>query len=403
MDNLIYNIEKTILSTIIYNNSQLNTLIDKNFYPDEFTYAPHQIICKIMFDLYSENKEINEQSIHTKNKNIEKDLIEILAANPVTDISQNLNTLIDNRISFKYDLFAKQILNTKELEKKEKLAFEFFEQSDKNLSTYNEIEIVPLGKVSIEKIELTCDDYLPIIKKTCTLIIARGDTGKTFLILKNALHYKLSQIKSGTLKKCFCWFTEDDNSSVIKNREILIIKTFFSEEDQKLLLDPKYDDLICVASNPPFAFMHLENYRPIINNSFYALKRKLKEFELVIFDPLTTFYGGDENDNYYARQFMNIITNWASEANNSVVLLHNTPNNAKKARGAEAIRDAAKVSYIVDKIRDKDGNVVPNAKTLEIYIDKDNYNLKDTIANLKHIEYKKEKKTFRLEVFPQKG
>lgn len=149
--------------------------------------------------------------------------------------------------------------------------------------------------------------------------------------------------------------------------------------------------------------MHLENYRPIINNSFYALKRKLKEFELVIFDPLTTFYGGDENDNYYARQFMNIITNWASEANNSVVLLHNTPNNAKKARGAEAIRDAAKVSYIVDKIRDKDGNVVPNAKTLEIYIDKDNYNLKDTIANLKHIEYKKEKKTFRLEVFPQKG
>lgn len=125
MDNLIYNIEKTILSTIIYNNSQLNTLIDKNFYPDEFTYAPHQIICKIMFDLYSENKEINEQSIHTKNKNIEKDLIEILAANPVTDISQNLNTLIDNRISFKYDLFAKQILNTKELEKKKNLHLNF--------------------------------------------------------------------------------------------------------------------------------------------------------------------------------------------------------------------------------------------------------------------------------------
>lgn len=264
----------------------------------------------------------------------------------------------------------------------------------------NKLNIVPLGKVKSKPLEFVSSYYLPFTKKTCTLVVAPGDTGKTFIVLLNALYYKLEQIKSEKLNKCFCWFSEDDCEIVIKNRELALINFYFNDEEKKLLLDEKYDELICVALNPPFAFMHLENQAPTVSQNFLELRNHLKDFELIVLDPLSNFNGADENNNFFAKQLMNLLDTWASSENKAVVILHNTPSGKVKARGAEAIRDAAKTSYLLKRIVDKDGEPISNSNKLEIVIDKDNYNIKSIIE--KTIPgYQSLRKSFRLDVFPK--
>jgi replicative DNA helicase len=389
---------------MIESSTVLESAIDQGLLPVHFTYMPHREIYTVILDLYKTNEIINELNIYNKNKKLENTLTEIISTSPVTNVSTYINSLFENHKTLQIDLFAKKLLNVKDnLKLKEQLLNEYIFSHTNQLKN-DEVNIVPLGKITPKKIEFICGDYLPVIKKTCTLVIAPGDTGKTFLALKNALHYKLKQIKDKTFKKCFCWLSEDDNETVIKNRELDLINTLFNDEEKKLLLDPEYEDLIYVSNSSTFPFMHLENYAPVINPNLFILKQKLKDFEYIVLDPLSNFYGGDENDNYYAKQFMNIISNWAKDENKAIMILHNTPSAAKtKARGAEAIRDAAKVSYVLKKILDKEGLPLQNTNKLDIYIEKDNYNLKTTIKELYKEKYQENKKTFRLEVFPKKG
>ena len=406
MDNKDYLLssEKIILSSMLDSKNVIENAIAEGLMPFHFSYAPHKTIYEIILELYKDGEEVNEINIFKKNKNLEKTLTEIIIEFARNEISSYTKILFENYKRFQYDLLAKKILNAKDnLNQKEQLLNEFT-SLQQTLQKNDEVEIIPLGKVVQKEISFICKDYLPVILKTCTLVIAPGDTGKSFLALKNALMYKLSQIKDGTFKKCFCWFSEDDNETVIKNRELNIINTSFNQEDKKLLLSSEYEDLICVANSNTFPFMNLENYSPVLNSNFYILKQKLKEFEYIILDPLSNFYGGDENDNYYAKQFMNIIVNWASDDNKAIMILHNTPGATKtKARGAEAIRDAAKVCYVISRITDKEGIIVPNTNKLDITIGKDNYNLKTYIKEIYKNNYQDSKASFRLEVFPKKG
>ena len=135
---------------------------------------------------------------------------------------------------------AKQITNdNQEISGKE--LYSKLLQSINNIQVDNMFKIKSLDDVEDKNIEVCCQNYLPLVKRTANTIVAKGDTGKTFVLLTVALHYQLEQIKRQTYKKCLCWFTEDD-TSIIKERRNLLIDTHFTKSDAELLRDPKYKD-----------------------------------------------------------------------------------------------------------------------------------------------------------------
>lgn len=122
---------------------------------------------------------------------------------------------------------------------------------------------------------------------------------------------------------------------------------------------------------------------------FEQLKVELKDYDLIVLDPLLAFYGADENDNSQARIFMQPFMNWCKETNKSVVFLHHSnKGDNSSTRGAGAFVDASRVCYEVNKIYQKDKKSLDlNSLHLrDIKLSKDNYG---AIKHLKQFNVKR--------------
>ncbi len=394
MDNFVLNIERTLLSTILYDNKNLEIFVKYGLKASDFNFLVHKEIYKAMFSLSKKLLEINLINLHSINQNFEQHLVQIELANPVTNPIHYIETLKDYKLKQEIITNSKKLIALeKDDEVSGKRAFSLLLENINQINLENQklFKIYPLDDAIADKPKILCSNIVPIVKKTVNLFTAKGGTGKTFLLLTIALHYQLNEIKNKTFNKCFCWFTEDD-SSIIKNRKAEIIKDNFSQNDAKLLLDPQYKDLLQISNELPFHFLFKNNKNKFeVEEQFYILKYALKDFELLIFDPLASFLGINENDNSLAKSFMNLMVHWAREEDKAIALIHHTPYKEEKARGSESIRDTSKIHYFIRKIYDKEGKILPNTKdSLEIIIDKDNYNI------LKNFN-----KKFRVKVFPK--
>ena len=141
-----------------------------------------------------------------------------------------------------------------------------------------------------------------------------------------------------------------------------------------------------------------------VSPEFHKIKRQLRPYEFIVFDPLLAFYGADENDNSQARLFMQPFMNWCKEMNKSIVFLHhsNKPvgsDNLSRTRGAGAFVDAARVCYEMNKIYKKDNKTLDLdcLHLRDIKLSKDNYgaikHLKQFNVN-RHITPKDSSKDF---------
>ena len=117
-----------------------------------------------------------------------------------------------------------------------------------------------------------------------------------------------------------------------------------------------------------------------INPLFYKLKNSLKDVEFIILDPLIAFFGGDENNNSQAREFMNLLTEWADKEDKAILVVHhNNKSTTGGIRGASAFVDAVRLQYELIKEDEKE-NANPNKETTpmpdnyrKIIIQKDNW------------------------------
>ena len=390
-NNYLLNIEQAILSSIIYDNKIIELLISKGLVYDDFTSLAHQEIFKIMTILSKKYVDINEINIANENANLENSLIQILSTNPITNPISYIEIIKDNKLKINTLKIAKQITNdNQEISGKE--LYSKLLQSINNIQIDNMFKIKSLDDVEDKKIEVCCQNYLPLVKRTANTIVAKGDTGKTFVLLTVALHYQLEQIKRQTYKKCLCWFTEDD-TSIIKERRNLLIDTHFTKSDAELLRDPKYKDLLEITEELPFHFINKTFNKFEIDEKFYMLQHITRDKELIILDPLASFIGINENDNSSNKAFMDLISHWAKKDDKYIALIHHTPNDKLKGRGGEAIRDSSKVQYFLQKIKDEKGVLVERAKeSLDVIVDKDNYNI-----------FNDKPKKFRIKVFPNEN
>ena len=69
---------------------------------------------------------------------------------------------------------------------------------------------------------------------------------------------------------------------------------------------------------------------------------------------------------------MQLFTHWANKENKTIIFIHHSTKNTTQSRGASAFVDAVRVVYELDKIKNKNGDILESNKR-EIKLTKDNY------------------------------
>jgi hypothetical protein len=203
------------------------------------------------------------------------------------------------------------------------------------------------------------------------LFYGKGSVGKTTLML----HYALELAKSNSDKKMFLWLRENPVSQTV-NFAKSIIKWKYPNEDFDEIYD-KFDKKVFFAHDQWRHFSLLTLNRMTRNAyapaEFYKLRDKLKEYDILVFDPLSSFAEDlDLNNNSHFNRFFGEMQTWAIEENKCIVFLHHqtkandVENRADRIMGASAIANHVRLAFHVGSAGSGNATVT---------IDKDNIGL----------------------------
>lgn len=385
---LINQTEALVLSSILFNPTLIEDISIK-LKPNDFYFLPHKDIYEAMLNLHSEDMPIDEDYIIKKSKKPinQSILIKILSATPVTDIYKYVKSIKEDSLKRQFQNLSLELKKNSENENlSNDEIFQFLKDKQDEIRTNN---IFTINKNCILDVvekepEFYLKNWLPIPLGTITIISAQGGTGKTWIVVQVALRFILENLN----KKVFLWLSED-LESIVKHR----MNSVCSD-----ILDTKLDDRfknITTTDTAPQPLLERDKGVYKMSYRFEQLKAELKDYDLIVLDPLLAFYGGEENDNSQARLFMQPFMNWCKETNKSVVFLHhsNKPtgdNILSKTRGAGAFVDASRVCYEVSKVYQKDKKSLDldlNSLHLrDIKLSKDNYG---AIKHLKEFTVKR--------------
>lgn len=365
------NLERTLLSSLIFEPA----LIDEHFHSlnsqSLFFQESHQIICQTILKLHTDSVPVEEGMINSSLKksghDVEKELIFILTTTPAASIQPYINALsefADKRHlitlinAFNRDLHDESILPTALLSKtidrlenfRQTHRIELFETSD-------------ITSIQAEEADFICKSWLPFPKKTVSLISAPGGSGKSWMVLQLMMRHLIDTPTA----KAFAWLSEDPTGLTAHRAEKIA-----SSIVAKPLLNFKGR---LVISNSPTIQVLIEQGRGVEVNAFFTdFKKSLREYDLIILDPLIAFFGADENNNAHARKFMQLFTEWAAKENKTIIFIHHSTKNTTQARGASAFTDAVRLVYEVSVVTDKKGEVDETRSHLrKISLTKDNY------------------------------
>lgn len=201
------------------------------------------------------------------------------------------------------------------------------------------LNIAKLSEIKITRPKFLIKDFLPIPENGVTMISSRGGYGKTFLAIRIALEVA----KNYPDKKILLWLTEDPEG-VVKNRAKALVRDFMPGYEFE-----EFEQAIDIVTNPPIQLAYKEKgiFKP--NPDWANLIDDLIDYDVIVFDPLLAFFGGEENDNSQARIFMQPFIELATRGEKSIILLHHStkPNKdgISKTRGAGAFTDACRLVY----------------------------------------------------------
>ena len=387
----LYNIdvERAILNSIIFDNTKLEEIA--SILNKEDFYLPfHQIVYQTILELIKQKDFIDEFILKDeliKRKKFDEELFfEIISTTPIENLEEYGKIIKELALKRRLEtLLKKNSINIAERD-----TFELIEALKSELEHIekNQIETsFKLKKFSIvenKDIEFILKDFLPIPKKAVTLLSAKGGAGKSWLVLQLALKY-INQ----TGKKVFAWLSEDPDFATKKRAEKILNEILINHNDTRYfdINHPIYDNFSYLGSETrPFHLIEYDYKNKKINPLFYKLKHTLRDFEFIILDPLIAFYGGDENNNSQAREFMNLLTEWADKEDKAILVVHhNNKSTTGGIRGASAFVDAVRLQYQLfhPQELEKEGELLPDNYRI-IKIMKDNWGV-ERILNKKEI------------------
>ena len=204
--------------------------------------------------------------------------------------------------------------------------------------------------------KIVCSDYLPLVANDVNLISASGGIGKTFAALALVLH----RLKENQAQDAYAyiWATEDV-PALMKTREIAVVNQYlakgidFREETKRICYGYKHT-----------RFLEKVNGRYEPTEYFQDVMKQLCAFDIVVFDPLLNFFGGDnENDNGQARAFMTLLKQSAVKYRTTFIVVHHGRKDDGAMRGASAFMDSVRLAYEFQRSAGEDGVTARMTKT----------------------------------------
>jgi len=389
-------IERAILSSVLSDSTsydEISHILNTN----DFYLPFHQVVFQTIKELLNERDFIDEYILKDeleKEKKLNEELfLEIIATTPIANVEDYAKIIKELALKRRLELLLKK----NSINIAEKDTFEIVEALKSELEGINKnnidtFKLKTFSKVENKDIEFILKDYLPIPKKAVTLLSAKGGAGKSWLVLQLALKF-INQ----TGKKVFAWLSEDPDFATKKRAEKILNEILINHNDTKYfdINHSIYNNFCYLGSETrPFHLIEYDYKNKKINPLFYKLKHTLKDFDFIILDPLIAFFGGDENNNSQAREFMNLLTEWADKEDKAILgVHHNNKSTTGGIRGASAFVDAVRLQYqlyLPSELNEE--NLLPNNYRI-VKVIKDNWGV-TKILNKNEIE---------IEIFGKEG
>ena len=370
-----FNFERAVLSSVIFDPATFDTIsIPLN--ADDFFLPFHRALYSAIEAIAIKEQPISDDFIMLEMQKAktydEMALLEVMSANPISNVMA-------------YVKHIKQFSSSRKLQNLSMEMNKDIQAEDKELDDVldmarDRLEEIESGSFSLELVSAKdlkevlptfhLKNWLPIPSSALSLISADGGVGKTWLVIQIAVRYV---VEHKFEKKAFLWLSEDPEG---------VIKERLREVIEFLGYASSHDNIVhCVTfstTEPPALIVRKGFKTSSISSKFYTIKKQLRGFGLIVFDPLSSFMGGDENDNSEASTFMKPFKKWCAEEDKSIVFLHHhTKGDGKSAgvfRGATTLRTSVRIAYEMDIVRDFKGNREEGKREMRsIKLTKDNW------------------------------
>jgi replicative DNA helicase len=357
-ENYNLNIEKAMLSTVLFEVGSFGEMLDAGLEAKHFYLPFHSYFWDVCVQLEADEMPIDEEFIVKRLKKAghfeESHFLEVLCTTQLGNYGAYVEELKSLYMARTLQALIKQAGNTQEID------VDALQAQISIVSEAKTRKTSPKRLVDVEakEVEFMGKEWLPFPVDTVSMISAAGGTGKTWTILQVAIRYCLDN----PTKKAYLWLSED-LESLVKSRAIAAAKL--------ISYDTFLPKNLYISNDSPLTLLDRNKLSP----DFMTLKRELKDYDLIVFDPLLAFFGGDENDNSQARMFMQPFLNWALKDKKTIIFLHHSNKSEGKARGAGAFIDAVRCAYELSFIMDKTKQQIDSTRRHErnLHLAKDNY------------------------------
>ena len=360
--NLAY--ERSVLATFIYSPESFGEAVKEGLNASDFFISFHQKVFSTIEEL---NKDgvIEESFIVSKlGEDFDESLmLQILTANPLSNIKPYVKELISMSALGKMRTKAAKLVAMIDDGAEYTEALNYFQKENAAEGRGTSLNIKRLSEIEGKNAEFIGKSFLPFPKDSVSMLVAGGGVGKTFLLLQAAM-----RIINEDKLKVFMWLTEDRLEICKKRIEIIAERIMQSSVYT-------YDGNLFIAgsdSEPPH-FLEETREGMRISSEFYRFQKLMEDFDVIIIDPLIGVFGGDENSNPQAKQFISLFTSWAANAKKTVIFIHHATKGTSIQRGASAFADAVRMIYQVEIPKNKEGQPMLEDGMRNIFIAKDNY------------------------------
>lgn len=223
---------------------------------------------------------------------------------------------------------------------------------------------------------LITPDFCPFRRGYLNNVSSPGGVGKSFFTLQVVILHILSEkYEHKKDVKVLFWSNEDsfeevsDRFQMICNDVLKLSKSDIEYVNERIT--------IIDGDSSIFAFIEGDrNYRKVSDN-FKKFKKATANFDLIVLDPLLSFYSNselDENNNSEAKMFMILLTNWCFEFRKTIIVVSHSAKATTNVRGAQGFLDAFRYSISLHKyeepLLDENDKVVKDIRTGEtLYVE----------------------------------
>ena len=338
------NIERAVLSAILFDNEIYHTVSTKISH-HTFFLPFHKAMFLAMEELFKDEKPIDEDFLKIyltkKNSYDEIKLLDVMAVNPISNVEPYLKELKSRE--------NKRKLKSLSFEINKSVQDENVSVDDAMVSIQEQMESIRGEEWSLEPIkssnlddampEFYLKDFMPIPQKAITLLSADGGVGKSTSMAQIAVRFVLD---TNFKKKVCLWLSEDPQPITKRNIRSAISMLGYRYKEQEIM------EMIDVISKEPPALVVPNGFKSSkVSNKFNIMKRTLRGYGLLVFDPFTDFFGGAENDADDVSAFFKPFKYWVADEGNSIIFLHHANANGK-SRGSTGIKTAVRMAYEMD-------------------------------------------------------